>query len=40
MGKLIAAGLARLNPDAKQYEATDDGRQWLAKLAKHNLLPS
>ncbi len=40
MGKLIAAGLARLNRDAGHYEATDDGRKWLADLAKHNLLPS
>jgi len=38
MGKLIAAGMARLNPDAKQYEATDDGREWLGKIIDSGIL--
>jgi hypothetical protein len=38
MGKLIAAGLARLNPDANHYEATDDGREWLGKIIESGIL--
>jgi hypothetical protein len=38
MGKLIAAGLARLNPDANHYEATDDGREWLGKIIDSGIL--
>jgi len=38
MGKLIAAGLARLNPDAKQYEATDEGRKWLNDVIDSGIL--
>lgn len=38
MGKLIAAGLAYLNREASQYEATDDGREWLGKIIDSGLL--
>lgn len=38
MGKLIAAGLARLNPDLNHYEATPEGREWLSKIIALNLL--
>jgi hypothetical protein len=37
IGKLIAAGFARLNLDATAYEATIDGVAWLAALKQHNL---
>lgn len=40
MGKLIAAGLAYLNREAKQYEATDDGRDWLGKIIDSGILTS
>jgi hypothetical protein len=36
--KLIAAGLARLNSDAKQYEATDEGRKWLNDVIDSGIL--
>ena len=40
MGKLIAAGLARLNPDSNHYEATDDGRKWLRDIINSGILTS
>ena len=40
MGKLIAAGLAKLNREASQYEATDDGRKWLGKIIDSGIFTS
>ena len=38
MGKLIAAGFAKLDGD--HYEATQEGREWLAQISKILRLPS
>ena len=38
MGKLIAAGLAYLNSEAKQYEVTNEGRDWLGKIIDSGIL--
>jgi len=34
MGILISRGLAKLNPEDQHYHATNEGREWLEKLAK------
>ena len=41
LGKLVAAGFAKLNRDAKEYFATPDGLVWLEKarcmMAQNNI---